>query len=207
MTAAAPAGGPADGPAPDTPRIARHEDWRRAVHAASGLLGPLALRFPERAAGFALFGGLALVALALEVARRASPAVRHGVDAVGGSLFRPEEARGVSGPTTLAWGYAVSWWLFVPPVAATAIAVAALADPAAALVGRRLGRGAAKSLAGSAACAVVSAAVLLVAGAAGPAVAVGSVAVALAERAPWPGADNFLVPLTAGAVLTLLGYR
>jgi len=207
VTAADPAGGPAGAPTPDAPCTARHEDWRRAVHAASGLLGPLALRFPGRSAGFVLFGGLAVIALVLEVARRVSPAVRRGVDAVGGPLFRPEEARGVSGPTTLAWGYAVSWWLFTPAVAATAVAVAALADPAAALVGRRFGRGAPKSLAGSAACAVVSATVLLVAGGAAPAVVTGALVVAMAERAPWRGTDNILVPLTVGVALTLLGHR
>jgi dolichol kinase len=207
VTGADPAGDPAGGLAPDISRTARHEDWRRAVHAASGLLGPLALRFPGRSAGFVLFGGLAALALVLEMGRRVAPAVRRGVDAIGGPLFRPEEARGVSGPTTLAWGYAVSWWLFAPAVAATAIAVAALADPAAALAGRRFGRGAPKSLAGSAACAVVSAAVLLVAGAAAPAVVAGALVAAIAERAPWPGADNVLVPLAAGAALTLLGHR
>ena len=28
-----------------------------------------------------------------------------------------------------------------------------------------------------------------------------------AERVPWPGVDNLLVPLAAGAALTLLGHR
>jgi dolichol kinase len=158
-------------------------------------------------AGFALFGGLAVIALGLEVARRASPAVRRGVDVLGGPLFRPDEAHGVSGPAMLACGYALCWGLFAPAVAAVAIVVAALADPAAALVGRRLGRGAPKSPAGSAACAAVSAAVILLAGAGAPAAAAGAVLVALAERVPWPGVDNLLVPLAAGAALTLLGHR
>ena len=207
MTAAAPAGGPAEGPVRAAPRIAPHEDWRRAVHAASGLFGPLALAFPGRVAGFVLFGGLSAIALVLELARCASPAVRRGVEVVGGPLFRPGEAHGVSGPATLAWGYALSWALFAPAVAAIAIVVAALADPAAALAGRRLGRDAPKSPAGSAACAAVSAAVFLLAGAGVPAAAAGAVLVALAERARWPGVDNLLVPLAAGAALTLLGHR
>jgi dolichol kinase len=153
------------------------------------------------------FGGLAAIALVLEVARRASPAVWRGVDALGGALFRPQEARAVSGPATLAWGYALSWTLFAPRAAATAIVVAALADPAAAVVGRRFGRGAPKSAAGSAACAAVAGAILLLAGASAPVAAAGAALVALAERAPWPGADNLLVPLAAGAALTLLGHR
>jgi dolichol kinase len=184
---------------------ARREDLRRVVHAASGALGPLALRISGRGAGDALLGGLAGLALALEAARRALPSVQRAVTAVGGALLRPDEERGVSGPTTLACGYAAAWWLFAPDVAAIAIVVAALADPAAALAGRRFGRGSGKSWAGSAACAAVAGAVILAAGAAAPSAGAGAVAAALAERAPWRGTDNLLVPLAVGATLTVLG--
>ncbi len=201
------AGPVADGPAPAGPRTGPHEGWRRAVHAASGLLGPLALRLPGRSAALVCFSALALAALVLEAARRYAPAARRAVDSLGGPLFRREEARGVSGPTTLALGYAASWWLFAPRVAAVAIVVTALADPAAALAGRRFGWGAPKSLAGSAACAGVAACVLGLAGASLPAVVVGAALATLAERAPWPGVDNLLVPLAAGSALTLLGSR
>lgn len=207
MTGPGPAGGPADRPGPLPSRTAPHEEWRRAVHAASGLLGPLALGFGRPTAGLTLFGALALVALLLEIGRRVSPAVNRGVEAVGGPLFRPEESRGVTGPTALAVGYLASWCLFAPRVAAVAIVVGALADPAAAMVGRRYGQGAAKSLAGSVACAVTAAGVFLLAGASLVAVAVGAAVSALAERARWAGADNVLVPLAAGAALTLLGPR
>jgi dolichol kinase len=186
---------------------ARREDVRRVVHAVSGVLGVLALRFSGRGAGEVLLGGLAVLALALEAARRILPSVQRAVTAVGGALFRPDEESAVSGPTLLACGYAAAWWLFVPQVAATAIVVAALADPAAALVGRRFGRGPGKSWAGTAACAAVAGAVIVVAGAAGPSAGAGAVAAALAERAPWRGADNLLVPLAVGATLTVLGRR
>ncbi len=204
MTAAGGAA-PASSPAADAlPRqAAPREDLRRAVHAASGVLGPLALWAPGRAGGW-LLGALALVALLLEAGRRARPAVRHAVDAAAGALFRPGEAAGVSGPTTLALGYAAAWGLFPARAAATAIVVAALADPAAALVGRRFARGGGKSLAGSLACALAAGAVILAAGAGAAAAAAGAAATALAERAPWRGADNLLVPLAAGATLTLL---
>jgi dolichol kinase len=173
------------------------------VHAASAVLGALALWLPGNGGGV-LLGALAVAALLLEAARRLWPATQRAVTAAAGSLFRPDEARGLSGPTTLAVGYAAAWWLYPPRAAAAAIVVAALADPAAALAGRRFGRGAGKTWQGSLACALAAAVVLLVCGAGGPAAAVGAVAAALAERAPWRAADNLLVPLAAGATLMLL---
>lgn len=195
---------PASAAAGALPRhAARREDLRRAVHAASGVLGPLALWLPGRAGAW-LLGALAAAALLLEAGRRARPVVRRAVETVAGSLFRPDEAGGLSGPTTLALGYAAAWWLFPPRAAATAIVVAALADPAAALAGRRFGRGEGKSAAGSLACALVAGAVILAGGAGAPAAAAGALVAALVERAPWRAADNLLVPLAAGATLTLL---
>ena len=77
----------------------------------------------------------------------------------------------------------------------------ALADPAAALVGSRFGRGAAKSVPGSLACAGVAAVVLAVLGVPPAALVVAAVGAAVAERAPWRGTDNLAVPLVVGALL------
>jgi len=107
----------------------------------------------------------------------------------------------VSGAATLALGYALAWWLFPVLAAERAILVAAVADPMAATIGSRFGGGGRKSLAGSAACAAAAALVLLLTGTPGTtAVVVAAVATA-AERAPWRGADNVLVPVSVGAVL------
>jgi len=178
---------------------------RRVVHAASGLLGPLALTLPGRGAGGALLGGIAAIALVLDGARRAFPSLQRTVTATAGALFRPEEAAALSGPAMLACGYAAAWALFLPRAAATAIVVAALADPAAALVGRRFARGAGKSWAGSLACAGTAAAVIVATGAGVLVATAGALAAAVAERAPWRGADNLLVPVAVGATLTLVG--
>jgi dolichol kinase len=183
--------------------VAHREDLRRAAHAASAVLGPLALWSPGRSGG-ALLGGIAALAVLLEVARRAVPSVGRAVATAGRDLFRPDEVRGPSGATVLAVGYAATWWLFPPRLAATAIVVAALADAAAALAGRRLARADGKSWVGTGACALVAAAVLVASGAAALAAGAGAVAAALAERTPWRGADNLLIPLAVGATLTLL---
>jgi dolichol kinase len=164
----------------------------------------VAIRLPGHG-GDLLFGALVALAMALEVARRVSPAIQRVVLGAGRPLFRPEELRGLSGPTVLACGYALAWWIFAAPIALAAVLVAALADPAAALVGRAFGGGVRKSWIGSASCAVVAAIVLVAVGVRLPAaVATGCVA-ATAERVSWSGLDNLLLPLSVGGALTLLG--
>ncbi len=179
------------------------EGRRRLLHVASGCCGPLAaLLRPSLAAG--LFGALLLVAAGLETARLRSPRARALLDRLAGGAFRPSEARAVSGATALAAGYALVWWLFPARVAVAAILVAAVGDPAAALVGSRAAQGRSKSWAGSAACACAAVLVLLLVGTR-PAVALVAAAVAAAaERAPWGAADNLTVPLATGVALWAL---
>jgi dolichol kinase len=98
-------------------------------------------------------------------------------------------------------GYALAWWLFPPRAAEAAIVVAAVADPAAALVGSRFGGGAVKSLPGSLACACATVLVLAVFAVAPAGLAVAAVGAAVAERAPWRGADNVTVPVVVAALL------
>jgi dolichol kinase len=157
--------------------------------------------------GDVLFGVVVLVAFGVEGARRMSPAVQRLAVGAGRLLLRPEELRGLSGPTALACGYALTWWLFAAPAALAGVLVAALADPAAALVGRAFGGGVRKSWIGSAACAVTAAVVLAAVGVGAPAALATAVVAALAERVTWRAADNLLLPLAVGAALTLLGTR
>ena len=152
-----------------------------------------------------LFGVVVALALSVEAARRFSPAAQRLVLGAGRSLFRPEEVRGLSGPTLLACGYALAWWAFAAPVALSAVVVTALADPAAAMVGRRFGGGARKSWAGSVSCAVVAAVVLAGVGVPATTALVTACIAAAAERVTWSGADNILLPLSVGATLTILG--
>ena len=185
---------------------ARREDWRRAVHVASAVLGPAALLVPPHLAR-ASFAALAGLAAALDLLRLASPRTGRLVAAVAGSAFRPSESRAPSGATALAWGYFAAWALFDPRFAAAAVVVAGLADPSAAWVGRRFGRGPGKTLAGSAACATMGGLVLVAFGFSATAALAGGLVAALAERVPWRGVDNLLVPLAVGGALALLGSR
>ncbi|HXY68395.1 MAG TPA: hypothetical protein VEH62_03035 [Gemmatimonadales bacterium] len=177
---------------------------RRALHAAAGVLGPLAAALGPSVATPA-FGALVAAAAAAELGRRRRPAFRAALERLAGGAFRPRETSAVSGASLLAAGFALSWWLFPVPAAERAILVAALADPMAAAVGSRLGSGGGKSLAGSAACAVTAALVLLLTGVPAAPTAAAALVAALAERAPWPGADNVAIPLGVGATLWWLG--
>jgi dolichol kinase len=170
------------------------------LHVAAGSLGPLAANAGPAVANRAF---VALVALAVvaEVARLTSRHARAAVLRVAGALFRPAESGGVSGATTLALGYALTWWLFPAPVAERAIVVAAIADPAAAIIGSRVGGRAAKSWAGSLACVCAAAWVLLLFRVPPAGVAVAAIGAAMAERAPWRGSDNLTVPLVVAALL------
>jgi dolichol kinase len=176
------------------------------VHAASGLLVVVAFRLPGHG-GDLLFAALVILALSVEVARRFMPLAQRLVVRAGGSLLRPEEFRGISGPTTLACGYALSWWIFAAPVALAAVWVTALADPAAALVGRAFGGAARKSWIGSASCAAVAGVVLVAVGVPATTALVTACVAAAAERVAWSGADNLLLPVSVGATLVLLGFR
>ncbi len=182
---------------------AGRETWRRALHVASGALGPLAMAVGPGVATRA-FVVLVLVAVLAEIARLGSSRVGALVRHLGGGVFRPAEARSPSGAGLLALGYGLAWWLFPPRAAEAGIVVAALADPAAALVGSRLGRGAAKSLPGTAACACVAALALTILRASPAGIVVAALGAAAAERVPWRGADNLAVPLTVAALLSVL---
>lgn len=141
------------------------------------------------------------ITAAAETARLTSARAGALLARFAGGVFRPAELRAPSGAGTLAVGYALAWWLFSPDVAEAAIVVAAVADPAAALVGVRFGRGARKSLPGSLACACAAALALAVLRVGPVGIAVSAVGAALAERAPWRGTDNLAVPLVVGMLL------
>jgi dolichol kinase len=206
VTSADLSGSSVPAPPPTKRQTALREGLRRVVHAASGLLAPVALALPGHG-GDVLFGALVLLALGVETSRRFVPLVQRLVVAAGGALLRPGEFRGVTGPTMLACGYAVVWWLFAAPVAVAAVWVTALADPAAALVGRAFGGGVGKSWVGSASCVTVAGVVLVVVGVPMPTALVTAVVAATAERIAWSGADNVLLPVSVGVTLTLLGFQ
>ena len=180
---------------------APREDWRRLLHLASGLLGLAAALLPSRVVTAGLLSILALAA-AVEFARARLPRASAAVQALGRTLLRPAEARGITGASVLIGGYTLAWLLFPASVAAPAMMVGAAADPAAALVGRRFApRAGRKTWAGSAAAFVVAAGVLAAAGARLMPALAGAAAAAAAERIPGRASDNLAIPVATAAAL------
>jgi dolichol kinase len=194
----------------------RVELQRKAIH-----LGALVLPFAILALPTPLARGvltaLAVLAVALDVARQRIPAV-HGllIERVFGWMMRPEElAFGgpivFNGAVWMCLSAAVCVWLFPPDVGAAALAMLMVGDGAAAVLGRRFGRtkwpGSPKSVEGSAAYAAAafltglavatwpSAELTLLA------CAVGAALGAALEALPIPVNDNFRVPVLSGLAM------
>lgn len=159
-----------------------------------------------------IVGTSALVAVAADLIRAYSSAFNSWIRWIFGPLMRaeelPEVGEGVTfnGATCVLVGAALLALLFPLRVAVPVLTMTMLADAAAALVGRRLGRHPWGSLPatveGSAAFVATGFAVMAGFGslAVGPAAA--SVVVAAAvEAVPAPVNDNIRVPLIAGAVV------
>lgn len=179
-----------------TPRL-----LRPVLHASTALL-LLSLLDSWRLLKLVLLAG-GVVALAVETARLASPAVAGGMRRLV-PVFRSAEARRPSGAAWLFVAYALVAWL-PPPAPAAGVLAGALADPAAALVGGRWGGGAAKSWPGTAAAFAVGALALLAWGLPPlTALAGGAVGAAL-ERGSGPFDDNLLIAPGVGLLVWLLG--
>ena len=158
------------------------------------LLSPAALRLGT------LY--LAVTAVVLEILRLRVPAVGRGLAAVV-PVYREREQERPSGAMWLSIGYAVAAWM--PPHAAVAgILAGGLADPAGAVGGSRLGRGARKSLPGSLAVTVTALLAVRAAGLPWAAAAGAAATAAVVERWAGPLDDNLVIaPAVSLAVLLL----
>ena len=196
----------------------RVELQRKAIHLGALVLPLAILAVPRPLIGIAL-SVLAVLAVAIDVARQRVARVRDLIVGVFGWMMRPEELPPLGAPLVFngaVWmcvSAAICAWVFPPDYGAAALAMLMIGDAAAAIVGRKLGRtrwpGSPKSVEGSVAYAVAAFGTGLVVtawpGAAlTPAVcAVGAVVGAALEAAPIPIDDNMRVPLLSG--LAMLG--
>lgn len=174
---------------------------RRLLHAGTACVALVGLVSPPVLRLATVY--LAVTAVLLEVLRLRVPAVGRSLAALV-PVYRDRERDRPSGAMWLAIGYAIA--ACVPHAAAAmgGILAGGLADPAGAAVGSRLGRGARKSLAGSAAVGLVALAAGLAAGLPAAAGIGAGLAAALVERWPGPCDDNLLVaPAAALAAFAL----
>jgi dolichol kinase len=174
---------------------------RRAIHAASGAVLLLIYVAPP-VVYRSLIVGATVAALGVDLVRIGKPAV-HEVLFRALPVFRPSERYRLSGASWLMLGYTAA--VLLPSRAAAAgILVGALADPAAAMVGERLGGSRAKSWSGTLAALVTGCAALAASGFPIHVVVVASAVGAAAERWSGPVDDNLVVAPVVGATVVLL---
>jgi dolichol kinase len=154
----------------------------------------------------ALLLTLAATALLFEGARRSRPSLNAALARWSFGALRPAENSAVTGATLLALGYAATWLIAPPAIAAPALVVAAVADPAAALVGRwAVPAGGRKTAAGSAGAFAAAATVLAALGVGWRGTLAAAATATLAERLNGRGVDNVAIPLATAAALWVVG--
>ena len=185
-------------------RTAGPQWWRKAVHAFNAVVVVVVIAWwePSRAQGVAILSAIVLAAFAVDAVRLAHRRTNELFFSAFGMLASPREARGIASSTWYAAGILAAFAFFPRDVAVSAILVLGLCDPAAALVGRRLGRRPflGGTLEGSLAFFAV-AALILGARHAWPAALAAAGAAALAERRSWPLDDNLAIPVVCAAVI------
>jgi dolichol kinase len=184
------------------------QPWRRVFHAANGVVlafGPPALNLSPGATAL-LLGLGACALLAGDLIRLRVPRLNRTFFRLFRPLASPREEHHLASSTWYAVGAFLAWWWFPPIVATASILVLGLADPAASVVGRLVGRRplGKGTVEGSLTFMVV--AFLALWPLVGPgAAAVGAVLTGLAEVAPLGLDDNLVIPLVCGGVLWAVG--
>ena len=190
-----------------TSALAR-EAARKGIHLTSVLIPTfLALDTPRRAVIVGLLV-LLVIAIIVEVARRASPLVASRFERVFAPLLRSREHTQLTGATWLIGAMLAAVALLPRDAAIATTWAVAVGDASAAMIGMRFGHHrstrSGKSLEGSAAClvATVIGAVLLARMPIIESLVIGVVATA-AERAPWPADDNTRIVVLVGVTTWL----
>lgn len=187
-------------------RTSGAQPWRRLFHAATGVGVVLALEWvgvPERLLVAALLVAL-VAALTGDVLRARNPGANALFFRVFRHLASPRDASGLASSTWYAGGLVVALAFFPRAAAVSGILVLALADPVASYLGRRWGK--IPFLGGSlegTLLFVITALVILVPRHAPGVAVLAALFAALAERITWPMDDNFTVPVTTAAAVTV----
>jgi dolichol kinase len=148
---------------------------------------------------------LLVVALGLDLVRLRVTSVNQWFFRLLRPLASAREASGMASSTWYLVGGILAYLLFSPLHAMLSILVLAVADPAAAVVGQRLGgrRVGTGSVSGTLTFFTVATAILY-GGTGQLGVALVAAVVALLETVPGLGDDNLIIPLSTGTLLSLL---
>ncbi len=125
----------------DVPSLRPTNYVRNALHLASCVAGVLALELsPSNTLPLAIALAFAVSGWTLEFARTRSESVNAFCMRLFGKTAHPHEAHGVNSATWYATALVPIAWVGHVPAGVVALLVLGLADPAAAVVGRRFGR-------------------------------------------------------------------
>lgn len=117
----------------------KRELARKAIHVSSTAV-PLLVWLLPRPVAIALLVPVALLALAIDLARHRIRPFRYHFLRHTRTMLRHHERHGLAGATWMALAYAAALLLFPKPVAVAAMLFNGLGDAAAALAGKRWGR-------------------------------------------------------------------
>ena len=197
---------------PHTCAASTPPQWRRLFHIGACSAIPFLAIFSSDTVMIVLMAVLSGVALSVETARLALPSLNRRLVPWLKPLLKETEGRRITGATYIALSALAAFLLFDKPIAIAALFFLSLGDPAAALVGTRMGgvRVFGKSPLGTLAFMMVSLGVAGVLSAGGVVplhwgLAAGAGVAALVELTPLVLDDNVTIPLISGAAMRFMG--
>lgn len=186
--------------------MTRAELGRNAVHAGLSLAAAAVAYWLDPVAAAIVLAAATGAALSVELARRVSTGAARAFDRLSGLLKRGEVTR-LTGATHLSVGFTVTAVILPGAPTLAGILFAGVADPVAAVVGRRFGRvryPGGKSVVGSLAFLVAALVLGLAVGlGTGAAVLVAGV-LTVVEAFTLPIDDNLYLPLAGAAIVALV---
>ncbi|MGK7346550.1 MAG: diacylglycerol/polyprenol kinase family protein [Candidatus Nitrospinota bacterium M3_3B_026] len=183
---------------------------RKIFHALAGSVIPAVYYIDVLPAPVVVWGVAAVagVWISFDTARLYSPALNAFFGRRFSALMKKKEMSSYTGATHMLAGAVIAMILFSQPVAVTVLFFISLGDPAAAIVGRSVGRTRiyrGRTLEGSAAMFAVCLPLgYYFAGAGWPVASVAALVAALTELYAGPVDDNLTVPIFSGAALMSL---
>lgn len=192
----------------------RSELQRKALHLLA-LVVPVGMLLLGREASLAILVPLAVLAIAADITRSQSASFQSWIDSIFGFMMRPDEKRSsrglpiLNGATWVLISATLLTLLFPVELAGAAFASFMVADAAAAVVGRTVGRhpwgGGPRTMEGSLAFIAAGILVMVPVAPVSPWVATASVVAGAATEIPkWPINDNLSVPLVMSLILYLI---
>lgn len=186
---------------------------RKIFHAVAGSIIPVAY-YLRVVPDFWLIVTVSAVTsawLVFDATRLSSPALNGFFQRHFWFLMKTKEARTLTGASYMLAGSVITLILFSQPVAVAVLLFISLGDPAAAIVGRAVGRVRiykGRTLEGSLAMFAVCLPVgYFIAGVSWPAASLGALVAALAELYSGQIDDNLTVPILSGAAIMSIGWQ